>query len=160
MLAEHQTARDHFREALALPDQAQMPLFSALTSSGAILCRRGGPRSALPAAEALRIADGCGALWHTERARMEWRRAGDRSGTTPPGQLPSGGGVARLAKVSKTSKRNRRPAAPVGQLRGNHLVHVYQRHTSMPMPEGSGAVSGRSRCGRPSGTLATSASEG
>jgi hypothetical protein len=86
--ADHQTARDHFREALALADQAQMPLFKALTSYGVFLCRRGGPRSALPAAEALRIADGCGAVWHAERARVEWRRAGGRSGTTPPGQLP------------------------------------------------------------------------
>jgi hypothetical protein len=88
--ADHQTARDHFREALALADQTQMPLIKAqtLTSYGVFLCRRGDRCSALPAAEALRIADGCGAVWHAERARVEWRRAGDRSGTTPPGQLP------------------------------------------------------------------------
>jgi hypothetical protein len=67
-----------------------MPLLKAqtLTSYGVFLCRRGDRRSALPAAEALRIADGCGAVWHAERARVEWRRAGGRSGTTPPSQLP------------------------------------------------------------------------
>ena len=62
--ADHQTARDHFREALALADQTQMPLLKAqtLTSYGVFLCRRGNTRSAFPAAEALRIADGCGAV--------------------------------------------------------------------------------------------------
>jgi hypothetical protein len=52
------------------------------------LCRGGDPRSAFPAAEALRIADGCGVVWHAERARVKWRRGGGRSGTTPPGPLP------------------------------------------------------------------------
>jgi hypothetical protein len=67
--------------------------------------RRGDRRSAFPAAEALRIADGCGAVWHAERPRVEWRRAGGRSGTTPPGQLPGKSGVTRFAEVSKSSKR-------------------------------------------------------
>jgi hypothetical protein len=41
-----------------------MPLLKAqtLTSYGVFLCRRGNTRSAFPAAEALRIADGCGAV--------------------------------------------------------------------------------------------------
>jgi hypothetical protein len=56
-----------------------MPLLKAqtLTSYGVF-----------PAVEALRVADGRGAVWHAERPRVEWRRAGGRSGTTPPGQLP------------------------------------------------------------------------
>jgi hypothetical protein len=59
--------------------------------------RRGDRRSAFPAAEALRIA---------ERPRVEWRRAGGRSGTTPSGQLPrQESGVTRFAEVSKSSKR-------------------------------------------------------
>jgi hypothetical protein len=67
-----------------------MPLLKAqtLTSYSVFPVRRGDRRSASPAAEALRVADGCGVVWHPERPRVEWRRAGGRSGTTPPGQLP------------------------------------------------------------------------
>ena len=68
-----------------------MPLLKAqtLTSYGVFLCRRGDRRSAFPAAEALRIADGCGAVWHAERARVEWRRGrwpirDDASGPVAP----------------------------------------------------------------------------
>ena len=66
--ADHQTARDNFKEALALADQTQMPLLKAqtLTSYGVFLCR-GDRRSALPAAEALRIADGR----HTQICRCQ-----------------------------------------------------------------------------------------
>jgi hypothetical protein len=62
--------------------------------------RRGDRRSAFPAAEALRIADGCPAVWHPDRPRVEWRRTSGRSGTTPP-SCPGKSGVTRFAEGSK-----------------------------------------------------------
>ncbi len=78
-----------------------------LTDYGAFLCRHGDARQARPVlAEALRLAESCGAGWHAERAKVEWRRAGGRTGTAPPGQLtPQEAAVARLAKAGKTNRQ-------------------------------------------------------
>ena len=69
---------------------------------------------------------------------MEWRRAGGRTGTTPPGQLtPQEAAVARLAKAGKTNQEI------AGQLHltvntvETHLRHVYQKlgiHRRIDLP--------------------------
>jgi DNA-binding CsgD family transcriptional regulator len=89
-------------------------------------------------AEALRLAEGCGAGWHAERARVEWRRAGGRAGTTPPGQLtPQEAAVARLAKAGKTNQEIAGQLYLTVNTVETHLRHVYQklgihRRTDLP----------------------------
>ena len=64
-----------------------MPLARAqtLTAYGAFLNRGGATSRARPLlAEAVRIAEACGAEWHASRARAEWRRAG--GAVVPEGQ--------------------------------------------------------------------------
>jgi hypothetical protein len=66
---------------------------------------RGDRRSAFPAAEELRIADGCGAVWHAER--RGWNGGGPVAdpGRRLPASCPGKSGVIRFAEVSKSSKR-------------------------------------------------------
>jgi DNA-binding NarL/FixJ family response regulator len=69
--------------------------------------------------------------------------------------------VARLAKVSKTSKRIAAQLYLSVSSVETHLAHVYQRHTQIcRFQKATVRSAARSRCGRPPGTLATSASEG
>jgi DNA-binding CsgD family transcriptional regulator len=108
-----------------------MPLAraEALTDYGALLIRRNRPAPARPLlAEAVQLADGCGAAWHAERARVAWRRAGGRSRATPAGALtPQERAVADLARAGRT---NREIAAQL-YLSVNtvetHLSHVYRK---------------------------------
>jgi DNA-binding NarL/FixJ family response regulator len=150
--ADHQAARDHFTQALTVADQTQMPLHKAqtLTAYGAFLRRHGDPRGARPVlAEALRIADGCGAAWHAERARVEWRRAGGRTGTTPAGQLtPQEAAVAHLAKAGKTNKDIAAQLYLSVNTVETHLAHVYQklginRRWQLPVLPGGSRQAGR-----------------
>jgi DNA-binding CsgD family transcriptional regulator len=134
-LAEHnddpETARRRYAEALALQEEMPIPLARAqvLTDYGAFLYRQRDTRPARQAlAEALRLAERCGAGWHAERARVEWRRAGGRTGTTPPGQLtPQESAVARLAKAGKTNREIAAQLYLTINTAETHLRHIYQK---------------------------------
>ena len=136
-----ETAHHRYTEALALQDEMPIPLTRAqvLTGYGAFLHRQGDASRARPVlAEALRLAEGCGAGWHAERARVEWRRAGGRTGTTPPRQLtPQEAAVARLAKAGKTNQEIAGQLYLTVNTVETHLRHVYQklgihRRTDLP----------------------------
>ena len=144
-LAEHnedpETARHRYAEALHLQKELPVPLARAevLTSYGAFLHRHGDARQARPVlAGALRLAESCGAAWHAERARVEWRRAGGRTGTTPPGQLtPQEAAVARLARAGKTNQEIAGQLYLTVNTVETHLRHVFQklgihRRTDLP----------------------------
>jgi DNA-binding CsgD family transcriptional regulator len=144
-LAEHHddpaTARHRYTEALHLQEEMPIPLARAqvLTDYGAFLHRQGDARQARPVlAEALRLAESCGAGWHAERARVEWRRAGGRTGTTPAGQLtPQEAAVARLAKAGRTNQEIAAQLYLTINTVETHLRHVYQklgihRRTDLP----------------------------
>ncbi len=134
-LADHQgdpeTARQHYAEALARQEQMPIPLARAqvLTDYGAFLCRLGDARQARPVlAEALRLAEGCGAAWHAEQARVQWRRAGGRTGTTPTGQLtPQETAVARLARAGNTNREIAGQLYLTVNTVETHLRHIYQK---------------------------------
>ena len=134
-LADHQgdpeTARQHYAEALARQEQMPIPLAKAqvLTDYGAFLCRLGDARQARPVlAEALRLAEGCGAAWHAEQARVQWRRAGGRTGTTPTGQLtPQETAVARLARAGNTNREIAGQLYLTVNTVETHLRHIYQK---------------------------------
>ncbi len=126
-----ETARRRYAEALALQEEMPIQLARAqvLTDYGAFLYRQGDARQARQAlAEALRLAESCGAGWHAERARVEWRRAGGRTGTTPPGQLtPQEAAVARLARAGKTNREIAAQLYLTVNTVETHLRHVYQK---------------------------------
>jgi DNA-binding CsgD family transcriptional regulator len=119
-----------FAEAVTLHHPA-MPLSRAesLTDLGAFLIRAEQLAQARPVlAEAVQVAEGCGAAWHAERARVAWRRAGGRARATPAGALsPQEKAVADLARAGRT---NREIAAQL-YLSVNtvetHLSHVYRK---------------------------------
>lgn len=72
-------AESYFVQALELHDELPMPLARAttLTDFGAFLNRSGDSvRARALLGEAARIAEACGAAWHADRARAEWRLAG------------------------------------------------------------------------------------
>ncbi len=123
-------AAEGFARAVSLHHPA-MPLARSdtLTDYGSFLLRHGRAGQARPVlAEALALAEGCGAGWHARQARVAWRRAGGRSGTTPSGALtPQEKAVADLARAGRT---NREIAAQL-YLSVNtvqtHLAHVYRK---------------------------------
>jgi DNA-binding NarL/FixJ family response regulator len=119
-----------FAQAVSRHNPA-MPLAraEALSDYGALLIRRNRRARARPLlAEAVELAEACGATWHAERARVAWRRAGGRSRATPAGALtPQEKAVADLARAGRT---NREIAAQL-YLSVNtvetHLSHVYRK---------------------------------
>jgi DNA-binding CsgD family transcriptional regulator len=119
-----------FAHAVSLHHPA-MPVARAesLTEFGAFLIRRNQLARARPVlADAVQLAEECGASWHAERARVSWRRAGGRSRSTPAGALsPQERAVADLARAGRT---NREIAAQL-YLSVNtvetHLSHVYRK---------------------------------
>jgi DNA-binding CsgD family transcriptional regulator len=134
-LADHRgdpaTARRRFDEAVCLQENMPIPLTKTqvLTDYGAFLCRHGDAGQARPIlAEALRLAEECGAGWRAEQARVQWRRAGGRTGTTPPGQLtPQEAAVARLARSGKTNREIAAQLYLTVNTVETHLRHVYQK---------------------------------
>jgi tetratricopeptide (TPR) repeat protein len=80
-------AESYFIQALELHQELSMPLAHAttLTDYGAFLASGGElDRARVLLHEALHIAETCGAGWHANRARDEWRRAGGRTRTRKP----------------------------------------------------------------------------
>jgi DNA-binding CsgD family transcriptional regulator len=133
-LAERQGDFDRaaagFDRACSLHHPA-MPLARAesLTDFGAFLIRRNELARARPVlADAVQLAEASGAVWHAERARVAWRRAGGRARATAVGALsPQEKAVADLARAGRT---NREIAAQL-YLSVNtvetHLSHVYRK---------------------------------
>jgi DNA-binding NarL/FixJ family response regulator len=102
---------------------------STLTSYGTYLTRHDQPSQARPLlADALTIAQSCGAAWHAQQARIHWRRAGGRSGTTPPGALtPQETAVARLARDGKTNHEIAGQLFLSVNTVQTHLRHAYRK---------------------------------
>ncbi|HWC36934.1 MAG TPA: AAA family ATPase [Acidimicrobiales bacterium] len=125
-----ETAEAAFAQAVALHDE-RMPLAraEALTDQGSFLLRRGEAARARPVfAEALRLSEGCGAAWHAERARVGWRRAGGRLGTTPAGELtPQEQAVADLARAGRTNREIAQQLYLSVNTVQTHLAHVYRK---------------------------------
>lgn len=134
-LAEHTGDRaqadDYFTQALDVHTELPMPLTRSqvLTDYGAFLTRAGETVRARPLlAEALRIAESCGAGWHASRARVEWRRAGGRTGTLQPDELsPQEASVARLAQAGRSNRQIAQQLHLSIKTVETHLGHVYQK---------------------------------
>ena len=133
-LAERQgdldSAADRFARAVSLHHPA-MPLARSdtLTDYGSFLLRHGQAAQARPVlAEALALAEGCGAGWHARQARVAWRRAGGRSGTTPSGALtPQENAVADLARAGRTNREIAAQLFLSVNTVQTHLAHVYRK---------------------------------
>ncbi|MCA1702270.1 MAG: LuxR C-terminal-related transcriptional regulator [Actinobacteria bacterium] len=134
-LAEHTgdraTAEAHFTHALELHKELPMPLARAqtLTDYGAFLTRHGETtRARVLLAEALHIAEACGAGWHAHRARVEWRRAGGRTRIRKPDELsPQEASVAQLAQAGRTNREIAQQLHLSIKTVETHLGHIYQK---------------------------------
>ena len=138
---EEDQARACYGEALAIARDMPIPLARSqlLTDYGRFLYRHGEVRHARQTlAEALRLAETCGAAWHAEQAHVEWRRAGGRAGVTPPGELtPAEAAVARLARAGKTNREIAAQLYLTVNTVETHLRHVYAKlgiHRRVELP--------------------------
>lgn len=123
-------AEDSFSQAIALNNPASpLSRAEALTEQGRFLLRQGQPARARPVlAEALDLAERCGAGWHADQARAAWRRAGGRARTTPPGALtPQEQAVADLARAGLTNKEIASQLYLSVNTVETHLAHVYRK---------------------------------
>lgn len=134
-LAEHTGDRAHaeayFTQALDLYDDLPMPLArtQTLTDYGAFLSRGGEiARARELLAQALHIAEECGADWHAHRARVEWRRAGGRTRARKPDELsPQEASVAQLAQAGRTNREIAQQLHLSIKTVETHLGHIYQK---------------------------------
>ena len=128
---DREQAAAHFDDVLHLQANFALPLprAEALTTCGAFWNRCGDARRARPIlAEAQRIAEGCGAGWHIERARVEWRRAGGRAGGAAPDQLtPQETQVVRLARAGRTNRQIAQDLFLSVNTVETHLAHAYRK---------------------------------
>ncbi|MGH3769038.1 MAG: helix-turn-helix transcriptional regulator [Pseudonocardiaceae bacterium] len=124
-------AESRFTRALELHDELPMPLARAqtLTDFGAFLTRGGEiPRARALLAEAMQIAETCGAGWHAGRARAQWRRAGGRARSHKPDELsPQESAVAQLAMIGRTNRDIAQQLHLSIKTVETHLGHVYQK---------------------------------
>jgi DNA-binding NarL/FixJ family response regulator len=100
-----------------------------LTDYGAFLTRGSEiARARVLLAEALHIAEECGAQWHAHRARVEWRRAGGRARTRKPDELsPQEATVAQLAQAGRTNREIAQQLHLSIKTVETHLGHIYQK---------------------------------
>jgi pentatricopeptide repeat protein len=124
-------AESSFAQALDLCDELPMLLArtQTLTDYGAFLTRGGEIAQArVLLAEALHIAEACGAEWHANRARAEWRRAGGRTRTRKPGELsPQEATVAQLAQAGRTNREIAQQLHLSIKTVETHLGHIYRK---------------------------------
>ncbi len=124
-------AETYFTQALDLHDGLPMPLARAqtLTDYGAFLTRGGEiARARALLAEALHLAEACGAGWHAHRARTEWRRAGGRTRSRKPDELsPQEATVAQLAQAGRTNREIAQQLYLSIKTVETHLGHIYQK---------------------------------
>jgi len=127
--ADEEAARRYLNALALLSPALRLCKVATLTAYGAFLCRHGDARAARPRlADALRLAEDCGAAWHAEQARIEWRRAGGRTGTTPAGELtPQEAAVARLAGDGRTNREIAKQLFLSVNTVETHLTHVYRK---------------------------------
>lgn len=166
-LAEHAgdraLAETHFTHALDLHAELPMPLARSqtLTDYGAFLTRGAElTRARELLAEALRIAEECGAGWHAHRARVEWRRAGGRTRTRKPDELsPQEASVAQLAQAGRTNREIAQQLHLSIKTVESHLGHIYQKlgirsrwQLTSPTPAPMADLEGRMRSAPPGTT--------
>jgi len=78
--------------------------------------------------DARHLAQACGAGWHADRARVEWRRAGGRTGARKPGELsPVEASVAQLAQAGRTNREIVQQLHLSVKTVETHLGHIYQK---------------------------------
>jgi DNA-binding CsgD family transcriptional regulator len=133
-LAERQGDLDRAEAAFAQAASMHnpgMPLARAesFTDFGTFLIRHQNPSRARPVlAEAVQLAEACGATWHAERARVAWRRAGGRARATPAGTLtPQEKAVADLAKAGRTNREIAVQLYLSVNTVETHLSHIYRK---------------------------------
>jgi DNA-binding CsgD family transcriptional regulator len=123
-------AENGFAEGVELIDPASpVSRAEALIEQGGFILRQAEPSRARPIfAEALQLAESCGAAWHAEQARVGWRRAGGRARTTPSGALtPQEQAVADLARAGRTNKEIASQLYLSVNTVETHLAHVYRK---------------------------------
>jgi len=123
-------AEDGFAQAVELNNPASpVSRAEALIEQGGFFLRQAQPARARPVlAEALQLAERCGAAWHAEQARVGWRRAGGRARSTPSGALtPQEQAVADLARAGRTNKEIASQLYLSVNTVETHLAHVYRK---------------------------------
>jgi DNA-binding CsgD family transcriptional regulator len=123
-------AEEGFARAVDLHHPAMvLARAEALTDQGGFLLRHGQPARARPLlAQALHLAEDCGATWHADQARVGWRRAGGRTRATPEGALtPQERAVADLAAAGSTNKEIAAQLYLSVNTVETHLAHVYRK---------------------------------